>query len=665
VADAHWDRRANCFDERHERLALDAALERTAYTTFIKESADFATGLATPSGEFFAYPRDLGVSSFVGLDMSTAITAAGPLAPGDVVITNDPYGTRGLATHLPDVHFFRPLFAGDKLICYAWAFINVSDIGGLVPASISPRAFDIQQEGLRIPPRKLYQSGQLDEALLELILANTRTPEHNWGDFQAMIAALGTAERRVSELIDRFGLAGVRAGMAMMLDWSERRARATVESIPDGDYSFADYLDDDTSGTPVRLAVTLRVRGDTVVADYSGTDPQVDAAFNLPAYGPRHPFLLQGLINFTLSEDPSIPLTGGLVRPFSVVAPEGTILNPRYPAAVGVRYATVIRLYNVVLGALAQAVPDRVPAAGAGQAAMVMMSVADPFSGARSVTVIEPLNGGGGATAGADGVAANDSACGYLRNTPVESVEEHTSVLIERYELLPGSCGHGRYRGGWGVCLQFRALAPKTIVTARGMERCRFEPWGRSGGGAAGRTQAYLARHGNGFVELSRAIDVLHLEPGDSIRLEATGGGGYGWPGDRPPELVLADVRSGLLSPSVALETYGVVLTQESAGGFDDAATRGHRQKLGAGPEELFDLGLARRGYERTWPPGEADLVVRELQRVPEGLRGWAWRLLHERARQRQLPPLKAWGELCEELNARGVLTLAEKERGD
>ena len=196
MADAHWDRRANCFDERHERLALDAALERTAYTTFIKESADFATGLATPSGEFFAYPWDLGVSSFVGLDMSTAITAAGPLAPGDVVITNDPYGTRGLATHLPDVHFFRPLFAGDKLICYAWAFINVSDIGGLVPASISPRAFDIQQEGLRIPPRKLYQSGQLDEALLELILANTRTPEHNWGDFQAMIAALGTAERR-------------------------------------------------------------------------------------------------------------------------------------------------------------------------------------------------------------------------------------------------------------------------------------------------------------------------------------------------------------------------------------------------------------------------------------------------------------------------------------
>ena len=297
-----------------------------------------------------------------------------------------------------------------------------------------------------------------------------------------------------------------------MLDWSERQVRSQVRAIPDGRYAFADYLDDDTAGTPIRLAVTLNVSGDAIVLDFSGTDPQVKAAYNLPGFGDRHPFLLQGLINYVLSQEPGIPLTGGIVRPFTTIAARGSIVNPEFPAAVGVRYATVIRLYNVVLGALAQAVPDRVPAAGAGAAAVVMLSVPRLETGERQVAVLEPLQGGGGATARDDGVSGNDSAAGFLRNTPVESLEAAVPVLIERYELLPGSAGPGRLRGGWGTRIDFRVLRPESIVTARGMERCRFEPWGLAGGAPAQRTRAFVNLGTAAERDVGR-IDVLRPSP--------------------------------------------------------------------------------------------------------------------------------------------------------
>ena len=239
------------------------------------------------------------------------------------------------------------------------------------------------------------------------------------------------------------------------------------------------------------------MQNEDVQVDYSGTDPQVAGAFNVPGSGDRHPFLAQGLINYALTQDPSIPLTGGIMRPVRTKAPEGSLLNPLFPAAVGTRYATVVRLYNVVLGALAQAVPQRIPAAGSGAAAVVMLSVPHLDTGIRQVAVLEPLQGGGGAADMADGVSGNDSAVGFLRNTPVESIEANIPVVVERYELAPDSAGAGRRRGGWGTRFDFRVLRPGSIVTARGMERCRFEPWGLAGGRAGGRTKAVLKSGSN------------------------------------------------------------------------------------------------------------------------------------------------------------------------
>jgi N-methylhydantoinase B len=594
-------------------------LERTAHTTFVKESADFVTAVATPEGEFFCYPRTIGVSSFLGLNMRTAIEAIPEYSEGDIVITNDPYSTQGLVTHLPDIHMFKPIFHNREIMCFAWCFIHCSDIGGLVPASISPRASDIQQEGLRIPPRKLYTEGVLNQDLLDIILANCRIPDQNWGDMKAMLAALNTAEQRLHEVIEKFGPDVVRAAASDLLDWTEERVRKVISTIPDGEYSFADYLDDAMDDIPIRLALTMRVTGDEITLDYSDSDPQVNAAFNMPAFGPRHPMVAQGLINYFFSEDPGIQLSGAIMRPITVVAPKGVLMNPSFPAALGVRAATMIRLYNVVLGALAQAVPGKTPAAGCGQACIVVLSVPDMKTGRRKVTVLEPFNGGGAATARDDGVAGMDTANGSLKNTPVESIETHIPVIIERYELLPDSAGAGRHRGGWGLQFDFRVLSPDSIVTARGMERVRFEPWGIAGGKASGKAQAFRNPGTANETEIGK-IDVLHLGPGEVVSLRATGGGGYGDPLERDTSRVIADVKSGLLSEKGAADLYGVIA---QGGHVDELGTSSMRSKLAAkvgSVRQGIDLGPARIEYERTWSPEASTALARLLQTVPRGL---------------------------------------------
>jgi N-methylhydantoinase B len=604
-------------------------LERTSHTTFIKESADFTTGIATPEGEFFAYPRTIGVTSFLGLNLAKAINSFENYEPGDVVITNDPYSTDGLATHLPDIHLFKPIFHNNGILCFAWCFIHCSDVGGMVPASINPQAYDLQQEGFRIPPYKLYRAGELDETFLQLFLSNCRIPEQNWGDLKAMLASINTAEQNMEKLVKKFSIKVVKDAMYDMLNWTEQRIRDLIKQIPDGDYTFSDYMDDDLNGAPIRLQVTLKVRDDEIELDFSGTDPQVNAAFNLPAFGPRHPFLFQGIINYAFSEDPHIPLTGGVVRPIRNTVPKGTILNPNYPAAVGVRYATAHRLYNVVLGALAQAVPNKVPAAGAGQAAIVVLSVPELETGRRNVSVLEPIFGGGGATAVCDGVAGVDSCSGYLKNTPVESIETHVPVLIERYELLPDSGGPGQSRGGWGTRLDFRVLAPNSIVTARGMERTKFEPWGLAGGGSSGRTRTVLNRNTNREEQFGR-IDVLYLEPGDTVSIEACGGGGYGHPLTRDPALVASDVRSGLLNRDLAESQYGVVIEGES---YNEVRTKECRQKMFKERPvtgELYDLGPSRRTYETVWNPELSAALAAFLLGLPPAMRTYAKREIHQ-----------------------------------
>ncbi len=257
-------------------------LYRTAHTTFVKLVQDFQCALATPQGEVFAYPSHSGVNAFIGLSVSGGLAGIGlaNLEPGDCIITNDPFSTDGMVTHIMDVSMVRPIFFGDELIALAWSFVHASDIGGAVPGSISPAFTEVFQEGLRVRPTKLYKRGQLDTAIRNIFIDNSRIADELWGDFQAMISALTSMDNRLNQLCLRYGIHQVRAGMEASLALSEVKTRGVIRRIPNGDYPFADYIEGMTDGDFIHINAVMRVGDEHIVFDFSGTDPQVATAFN-------------------------------------------------------------------------------------------------------------------------------------------------------------------------------------------------------------------------------------------------------------------------------------------------------------------------------------------------------------------------------------------------
>jgi len=575
---------------------------KTGYTVFVKETGDFGAALVSPQGEVFAVPLAIGVASMVGRPMQDTIAFVGEPEEGDVFIANDPETTKGLSTHLNDLFVWKPVFHEGRVVCYALTFIHASDVGGRVPGSIAPSSREIFEEGLILPPTRLVHRGEHQREVVEILKANSRVPEQNWGDIRALVAAVNVAEERVRNLIRKYGSETFERGVEAVLDYAEVQARTLIEQIPDGDYTFADYMEGAVGDDePILIKLTLRVRGSNLVLDFTGTDPQVQSAFNLPSHSQRgHWCLVRGLVDYFRSTIRDITHNSGLVRPVEVVAPRGSLLNPYPPAAVGVRAATILRVYDVTMAALAQAVSDRIPAAGSGQASILLVTVPGLRGGQTRMSVVQPLVGGSGARPFKDGVDGADTASGYLRNVPAEAIENEIPILIRQYGLRPDSGGPGAYRGGTGIALEFEVLSPKAIVTARGLERYRFAPWGLFSGwpGATGRTTLNPGTPGE--RDLGR-LDVLELQRGDVLRLETQGGGGYGLPSTRDLVRVLSDFRRGLVSIEQARSAYGVVITN---GEIDQGQTERLRDALArrAGPVEIFGVGDARKAYEARWP---------------------------------------------------------------
>jgi N-methylhydantoinase B len=636
-------------------------MERTAYTTFVKETADFSTGLVSTGGEYVAYPWNLGASPYLGLNMVQTLRYFDRYDEGDIVICNDAYLSGPLCTHLPDVHILRPIFHEGRIVCWGYAFVHSSDMGGAVPASVWPRATEIFQEGLRLRPTKLYRAGVLQEDVRNLICDNCRIPEMNWGDIKAMVAAVTSCDRRIQEMIGKFGGATVVEGIDAVLDYAERRARAAIRAIPDGTYRFTDYMEDDLrSEVPIRLKVALTVDGDSIHLDFSGSDPQVGSALNVASHGVTHPFLCQAINAYIVTADPGIPKASSILRPVRLTAPAGTVLNAQFPAPIGVRFATVLRVFDAVLGALAQALPGQVPAAPAGAISPVVASVLDPLSGTRHVQVVEPMLGGGGGRPAMDGLNGADSTSGFLRNTPVESIEAEVPIVMRRYHLIPDTGGAGEERGGLAVRLDFQVFHPHAIVTARGMERFRLEPWGVAGG-RAGTSGSCVVNRGTPRARDIGKVDVLHLEPGDVVSIFSPSGGGHGDPRRRDPARVLADVRAGFLTPARAREAYGVVLAN---GGVDAEATGRARAAMPAPPAGGFDYGARRAEVERRWPPAVQDAAVRLLEEVPAAVRDWGKHQIYERiqAIAAERPPVPADVEAAwREVRARLTRALGER----
>ncbi len=590
--------------KNHARAAAESmafTLYRTAHATFVKETEDFTTGLTTPKGETYATPTELGATWFVGLNYGPAIRAIPQYDEGDICITNDPY-SGFVCTHSPDIHIWKPIFHNGEIVSFSVGHIHHTDVGGAVPASLSRTLTEVHQEGIRIPPTKLLVKGEVNQQVLDILLANVRAPEQSWGDLKAQIASCNTGERKVREMIAKFGIDTFKQGIEDLLDYAENQARAIVRRIPDGAYQFADYMDEDAvDGKPCRLNLVMTVKDGSLHFDFTGSDPQLESSLNIPTGGDeRHTLLCVGLVYALYSLDTSLFLNSGIARILSSTLPEGTMINPQFPAAVGMRTLSAKRLQGVILGAFARALPDTMPAAAASGGPIMNVNTTDNRTGRRLMAAINPMVGGAGGRAQEDGADGSGANQGFLKNTPVEINEAEVPLRFDRYGLARDSGGAGKHRGGLATEMRFEVFAPNTRVTARNRDRTVFAGWGLRGGKPGANSSFWLNPGSNHAVNL-RNTDIVKVGPGDVVYVACGGASGYGDPLQRDPDKVALDVRRGFVSEAKAREDYGVVLRN---GAVDAAATAKLRSEMSAKRTEtdrLFDYGAARDAHEAVW----------------------------------------------------------------
>jgi N-methylhydantoinase B len=589
-------------------------LMRTAHSTFVKETEDFSCQVMTPEGLTVASPINFGATWYTGLDYGGVLDRF-DYREGDICITSDPYAGF-VATHTPDTHIWKPVFREGELVCFVGCHVHNTDVGGAVPATLSRSLTEIQQEGLRIPPMRLLRDGVMNQDLLAMIANNVRVPEQNWGDLHAQIACVNVGERKVHEIIDRFGREAFKSGLVGLLDYAEQQARTLIASLPDGEYFFADYADEDQAGGyPVRVAVTLKIHGDTLTLDYTGSDPQLVSSLNMPTGGKeRHSLAMVGVVYALYSLDPTIMLNHGLVRPARAILPPGTVMNATMPAAVGMRSLMCNLSQTATIGAFCRALPERMPAAP-GSGVSIMNVKTSTRAGRTVMASIGPVGGGAGGGPFADGAEGCGANMSYLKNTPVEINEAEIPIKIRRYGLVPDSGGPGRWRGGSALEMEFQLFAPQSMVTARNRDRSIFSAWGLRGG-RAGRASRFVKNPGTPEAVELGSIDIVPCDPGDIILIQGPAAGGYGDPLERPIDLVLDDVRKGFVSLQSAHAEYGVVM--DAAGGVDEAATGRRRgEEKRRRPVSEFGHGPGRMAFEAVWTPGRYDALTRILAVVP------------------------------------------------
>jgi N-methylhydantoinase B len=498
-----------------------AALRRTAYSPNIKERIDCSTALFDAHARMVAQAEHIPVHlGSMPASVEAALEAFPELQPGDQVLLSDPY--QG-GNHLPDWTVVAPVHdAEGRLLGYAANRAHHSDVGGSAPGSMPASATDIFAEGLRIPPVRLHRAGEEDDDLVALLLANTRTPRERLGDLRAQLGANHLTARRLVELAGDLGPEMLAASMAATLDHAERLMRAALAELPDGTYRFADALDDDGAGTaPVPIEVVATFNGETLTFDLRGSSPQVTG----PVNAPRAVTVSAAVYALRAVVAPDAPANAGSVRPLTVLTEPGTVVDPRPPAAVAAgNVETSQRVVDVLLGALAQAVPDRVPAASQGTMNNTLMGGTDPRTGER-FSYYETLGGGQGAGPHRDGSSGIHTHMTNTRNTPVEAFEQAYPVRVVAYELREGSGGTGRFTGGDGL-RRVLEIDADDVVASLITERRTSAPWGLQGGGDGASGRNLLVRDGR--EEPLPAKVTLHLRRGDRLVVETPGGGGFG-----------------------------------------------------------------------------------------------------------------------------------------
>jgi N-methylhydantoinase B/oxoprolinase/acetone carboxylase alpha subunit len=503
---------------------MGETLCRTSFSPNIKERLDYSCAVYDANGETVAQgdhmPVHLGA---MPLSVRAAIDHVA-MAPGDSVVLNDPF--RG-GTHLPDITLVSPVFFGraSKPAFYVANRAHHSDVGGMSPGSM-PLAREVFQEGLIIPPIRLVRRGRVVDDVMALLLANVRTPDEREGDLTAQIAANRVAESRLRDIAAKYGRSRVAAYAAALQDYTERVMRHTIAAIPAGEYVYADALDDDGfSDGPVTVRVRVRVADGGAEVDFTGSDPQTDGGVNA-----NFAITLSAtLYVFRCLVEEDVLYNAGVARPLRVIAPAGTVVNAVRPAAVaGGNVEMSQRITDVVMGALAQALPDRMPAASQGTMNNVTLGGFDAGRN-RRFAYYETIGGGMGGRPGLDGISGVHTHMSNTRNTPIEAIEHDLPVRIRRYGLRSGSGGAGRFAGGEGIIREYEMLASTSVTVLS--DRRRGRPYGAHGGAPGEPGRNSIARR-DGRVEPIAAKARLELSAGDRLRIETPGGGGFGAPGD-------------------------------------------------------------------------------------------------------------------------------------
>lgn len=559
--------------------AMDAIVDEIAYTVLrtarseiVKDVMDYSAAICDREGRMVAQAKTIALHLGAIPEAMEAVRLryGRDLQPGDAVILNDPYEG---GMHLPDIFMFVPFFYQGEIEGYCVVICHHTDVGGRVPGSNASDSTEIYQEGLRIPVLKLYRAGQVDDTVERVIARNVRVPDRVLGDLRAQYAAAKVGVRELTALFDRYGRKQARTYFAELLDYAERLTRDEIRRWPKGTFKFVDYIDDDgLSPDPIPISVTLTVHDDHVSVDYTGSAPQVRAAINSTLSYTKSCTYLS--VRCALAAD--VPNNAGVFRCVDIHVPPGSVLNPVEPAAVAARALTGYRVFDAMLGALAQVVPGRIPAAGEGGNTVVCMSGKDDAN--KPYIIVDMICGAWGARPDADGIEAITNASQNLSNTPVEVLEAQHPVRVEAYELQPDSCGAGRYRGGLGIRRSYRALADDVLLQLRA-DRMKFRPYGLNGGGAASPAANILERAGEPPRHLPSKVNMT-IARGDVITHIQPGGGGFGDPLERDFQAIERDVWNQKVSPQYVQEHYRAVVDPVT-GRIDRAATEALRAAAG------------------------------------------------------------------------------------
>jgi len=552
------------------KSGLDSIADDMAYTVLriarseiVKDVMDFSAAICAADGQMVAQAKTIAqhLGAIPEAIDSVLTKFEGDIHEGDVIIMNDPYHG---GMHLPDIFMFVPIFSEGKRRAFTVVICHHTDVGGRVPGSNASDSTEIYQEGLRIPPLKLYDRGVLNTTLEALIKINVRVPELVWGDLSAQFAAAQVGKRGLEKLMARYGSDDVDEYMQELLDYAERMTREEIKLWPKGTYSFIDHIDNDgLSEAPIPIKVAITVNDDgTLFVDYTGSSPQVRGALNSTMSFTHSLTYLS--VRCVLSKD--LPNNVGMFRCIQVKAPEASILNPVMPAACAARALTGYRVFDTMLGALAQIVPAKVPAAGEGGNSVICISGLRPNR--KPFIIVDMICGAWGGRPNKDGLEAVTNASQNLSNMPVEIMEAEHPVRIEDYSFVTDSCGAGKYRGGVGIRRTYRILSDDALLQMR-TDRVKFHPYGLAGGEPGGPSRNYMVE-GDVTKQLPAKIT---MRVGENVLIvhEQAGAGGFGNPLQRDPDAVLEDYLDQKISKLYAKKHYKVIF---SGGEVDLNATK-------------------------------------------------------------------------------------------